>query len=170
MLPMLCCFKAGLACRACQAQADAARATLCCCAQASSRRPQLPRRSQSVAIGGLHRPTLGSEQLRPEEEPFQEIGIMRSLCHPNVVRLIEVIGAARPGPADFCDEALRTGPDAHCSCPYSVSCTVLIDLLWWSAPALSAACACTSAPSRLHAVPTVACMRMLQRRGLVSSP
>lgn len=31
--------------------------------------------------------------LRPDEEPFQEIAIMRSLCHPNIVRLIEVIGA-----------------------------------------------------------------------------
>ena len=53
------------------------------------RRPRLTRRVQSAH--GYEVSTVATTGAA-ESEAAKEIGILRSLCHPNIVRLMEVIG------------------------------------------------------------------------------
>ena len=63
----------------------------CCVMQGDpKRRPRLTRRVQSA-----HGYEVSAVSTDGDSEAAKEIGILRSLCHPNIVRLIEVIGEKR---------------------------------------------------------------------------
>ena len=53
------------------------------------RLPRLTRRVQSAMTYEVKAMATGGEE---ESEAQHEIAMLRSLCHPNIVRLIEVIG------------------------------------------------------------------------------
>ena len=55
------------------------------------RRPRLTRRVQSEHIYNVSAVATGADA---ESDAAKEIYLLRSLCHPNIVRLIEVIGTA----------------------------------------------------------------------------
>lgn len=66
------------------------RAVVLCKQGDPKRRPRLTRRVQSVH--GYEVSAMATDGAA-ESEAAKEIGILRSLCHPNIVRLMEVIGA-----------------------------------------------------------------------------
>lgn len=70
------------------------------------RRPRLTRRVQSVHGYDV---SAVAAQSQAESEAAREIAMMRSLCHPNIVRLVEVIGEAPA--ASRCSER-RMAPDS----------------------------------------------------------
>ena len=59
------------------------------------RRPRLTRRVQSEHIYNVSAVATGADA---ESDAAKEIYLLRSLCHPNIVRLIEVIGTAPAAP------------------------------------------------------------------------
>ena len=62
------------------------------CAQLDSRRARLPRRTLSVRTSTSGSGAAASGSCPDAGEPVCEISILRNLCHPNIVRLMEVIG------------------------------------------------------------------------------
>ena len=87
------------------------------------RRPRLTRRVQSEHIYNVSAVATGADA---ESDAAKEIYLLRSLCHPNIVRLIEVIGTAPAAP--YMILVVAPGPFAGI---YQHACTCQIVLRLW---------------------------------------
>ncbi|CAL8468719.1 g8259 [Coccomyxa elongata] len=75
-----------------------------------SQRPRLPRRSLSGHSSASGASAAYSSVPEEREQQVAEISIMRNLCHPNIVRLMEVIDDARSNKVLLVMEYLEGGP------------------------------------------------------------